>query len=83
MKANKKMVQDKMAGMTGKVILLKDLNNMSGKMKAGRTRNDLEAAVKLLTEKHGKRIYVYTVIPPPPPLPLFPHLHSLCRLIIL
>ena len=83
MKANKKMVQDKMAGMTGKVILLKDLSNMSGKMKAGRTRNDLEAAVKLLTEKHGKCIYVYTVIPPPTPLPLFPHLHSLCRLIIL
>ena len=83
MKANKKMVQDKMARMTGKVILLKDLSNMSGKMKAGRTRNDLEAAVKLLTEKHGKCIYVYTVIPPPPPLPLFPHLHSLCRLIIL
>ena len=83
MKANKKMVQDKMAGMTGKVILLKDLSNMSGKMKAGRTRNDLEAAVKLLTEKHGKCIYVYTVIPPPPLLPLFPHLHSLCRLIIL
>ena len=83
MKANKKIVQDKMAGMTGKVILLKDLSNMSGKMKAGRTRNDLEAAVKLLTEKHGKCIYVYTVIPPPPSLPLFPHLHSLCRLIIL
>ena len=83
MKANKKMVQDKMAGMTGKVILLKDLSNMSGKMKAGRTRNDLEAAVKLLTEKHGKCIYVYTVIPPPPPLPMLPHLHSLCRLIIL
>ena len=83
MKANKKLVQDKMAGMTGKVILLKDLSNMSGKMKARRTRNDLEAAVKLLTEKHGKCIYVYTVIPPPPPLPLFPHLHSLCRLIIL
>ena len=48
MKANKKMVQDKIAGMTGKVILLKDLSNMSGKMKAGRTRNDLEAAVKLM-----------------------------------
>ena len=42
MQANKKMLQDKMAGMTGKVILLKDLSNMSGKMKAGRTKNDLE-----------------------------------------
>ena len=55
MKANKKMVQDKIAGMTGKVILLNDLSNFSGKMKAGRTRNDLEAAVKL-TDKHGKCI---------------------------
>lgn len=54
-KANKKMVQDKIAGMTGKVILLNDLSNFSGKMKAGRTRNDLEAAVKL-TDKHGKCI---------------------------
>jgi len=42
-KANKKMVQDKLAGMTGKVILLKNLSNLNGKMKAGRTRNDLEA----------------------------------------
>ena len=75
-KANKKMVQDKMADMTGKVILLKDLSNLSDKMKAGRTRNDLEAAVKLLTDKHGEYMYVYvhTVILPPPPLPLFPHL---------
>ena len=54
MKANKKMVQDKMAGMTGKVILLKDLSNLCTKMKAGKTRNDLEAAVKLLTDKHGE-----------------------------
>ena len=57
-KANKKMVQDKMADMMGKVILLKDL---SDKMKAGRTRNDLEAAVKLLTDKHGDMyVYVHT-----------------------
>ena len=53
LKANKKMVQDKMAGMTGKVVLLKDLSNLSGKIKAGRTRNDLEAAIKQLTDKHG------------------------------
>lgn len=42
--------------MTGKVILLKNLSNLSGKMIAGRMRNDLEAAVKLRTDKHGKCI---------------------------
>lgn len=70
MKANKKIIQDKMAGMTGKVIILKDLSNLSGKMNAGRTRNDVEAAVKLLTDKHGKCIYMYvhTVILTPLPL---------------
>lgn len=57
LKANKKMVQDKMAGMTGKVVLLKDLSNLSGKMKAGKTRNDLEGAVKQLTDKHGMCVY--------------------------
>ena len=47
------MVQDKLAGMTGKVVLLKDLSNIRTHMKAGSTRNDLEAAVKQLTDKHG------------------------------
>lgn len=54
LKANKKMIQDKLSGMTGNVVLLKDLSNISARMKAGNTRNDLEAAVKQLTDKHGQ-----------------------------
>ena len=54
LKANKKMVKDKLAGMSGKVILLKDLSNLSTKMKSSQTRNDLDAAVNQLIEKHGK-----------------------------
>lgn len=52
-KANKKIIQEKLAGITGKVVLLKDLSNVSTHMKARSTRNDLEAAVKQLTDKHG------------------------------
>ena len=58
LKANKKMVKDKLAGMSGKVILLKDLSNLSTKMKSSQTRNDLDAAVNQLIEKHGQLIFV-------------------------
>lgn len=53
LKANKKMLQDKLATSTGKSIVLKDLSNLKEKMKAGKSRNDLDMAVKQLSEKHG------------------------------
>lgn len=56
LKANKKMVKDNLAMSTGKAIVLKDLSNIMTKAKSGNTRNDLEAAVKLLCDKHGEYI---------------------------
>ena len=52
LKANKKMVKDEMSAKSGKVIILKDLSNLMRRNDKD-TRNDLTAAVKLLTEKHG------------------------------
>ena len=57
-----RMVQDKMVGMTGKVILPKGLSNLCSKMKAGKARNDLEVAVKLLKRKHGKYLLQYLIL---------------------
>lgn len=54
MKANKKMVQDKISEVSGKVVLLKDLSNITTKSKKGKTRNDLDECIKTLTEKYGK-----------------------------
>ncbi len=47
------MVKDSLSEITGKVITLKDLSNIATFMKSGNTRNDLEATVKQLTDKHG------------------------------
>ena len=47
------MIQNKLAEMTGNVVLLKDLSNISTGMRAGKTRNDLNTAVKQLTDKYG------------------------------
>ena len=54
LKANKKLVQDKLASETGKCISLKDLTNISSMTKASSTRNNLEECVKKLTDKHGE-----------------------------
>ena len=58
LKANKKMVKDDLQSSTGKVVLLKDLSNLMMKTKSESTRNNLEVAVKQLTEKHGKYAYM-------------------------
>ena len=58
LKANKKMVKDDLQSSTGKVVLLKDLSNLITKTKSESTRNNLEVAVKQLTEKHGKYAYM-------------------------
>ena len=58
LKANKKMVKDDLQSSTWKVVLLKDLSNLMMKTKSESTRNNLEVAVKELTEKHGKYAYM-------------------------
>lgn len=58
LKANKKMVQDILASMSGKVILLKELTNISAQMKCGDSRNDLEAVARNLANKHGNFMYM-------------------------
>ncbi len=45
LQANKKILQDKLANDTGKVILL-DLTNIAKKMKSSKTRNDLQECVR-------------------------------------
>ena len=57
LKANKKMVKDNLVQSTGKAILLKDLSNLMTKVKSSRSRNDLEATVKKLTDKFGEYSY--------------------------
>ena len=51
--ANKKMVQDKLAAISGKVILLKDLTNLSAEMKSGKSKNDLVSVANTLSNKYG------------------------------
>ena len=51
------MVKDHLAKSTGKAIILKDLSNLMTKAKS---RNDLEATVKKLTDKYGEYIYSET-----------------------
>lgn len=53
-KANKKMIKDKLEKQTGKVVTLKDLSNIMTQSKFESNRNNLELAVKQLCEKHGK-----------------------------
>ena len=59
-KGNKKMIQQQLSSETGKVVLLKDLTNLSASLKKGKTRNDLDATVKMLMEKYGKLACTYT-----------------------
>ena len=54
LKCNKKMLKDKLSQESGKVVLLKDLSNLSTKAKSSKTRNDLQSTVRELTEKYGK-----------------------------
>jgi hypothetical protein len=56
LKANKKLIQDKLANTTGKVVLLKDLSNISSRMKSGDTRNDIRESIRRLTEVYGKPV---------------------------
>ena len=53
MKANKKLIQKQLTEETGKIILLKDLTNISTSMKEGKSRNDLDSTIGLLQDKYG------------------------------
>ena len=53
MKANKKMVQLEMSQETGNVVLPRDLSNIMVSQRKGKTRNDIDASVKLLMDKYG------------------------------
>ena len=51
---NKKMLQQELCQETGGIVLLKDITNIATAMKKGRSRNDLDDTVSLLTSKYGK-----------------------------
>ena len=53
MKVNKKMLQQELCQETGGIVLLKDITNIATAMKKGRSRNDLDATVSVLTSKYG------------------------------
>ena len=54
MKANKKLIQQKLSQKTGQIILLKDLTNISTMIQSGKSRNNIDTVVRTLVEKHGK-----------------------------
>ncbi|KAK8772097.1 hypothetical protein V5799_024660 [Amblyomma americanum] len=53
LKANKKLLKQKIQQDTGKVVLLKDLSNLASSLKPA-TRNDLDQTVHLLQKDYGK-----------------------------
>ena len=59
MNANKKLIQKKMVEKSGNVVLLKDLSNIRAAANKGKSRNDLDNAMKLLVEKYGKLLYMF------------------------
>ena len=62
LRANKKMVQNRLASQTGKVILLRDLSNVAKKLKSSETRNDLQECVRRLTNVYGMLIVAIIII---------------------
>ena len=48
------MIQERLTQKTGKVILLKDLSNVSGEANRESSRNDLERVVTTLVETYGE-----------------------------
>ena len=58
MRANKKLIQQELCQETGKIVLLKDLSNISSDSRKGKSRNDIDQVVKTLMEKYGKILYL-------------------------
>ena len=56
MSANKKLVQQQMSQESGKIVLLKDLSNLTTRAKQNSSKNDLDGCVKKLMEKYGKLV---------------------------
>ena len=56
------MVQDKLVAMSGKVILLKDLTNLSAQMKSEKSKNDLEAVARSLANKPGNLLCTFIFV---------------------
>ena len=54
LRANNKLVQQRLCQETGKVILLKDLANIANRSRVQQSRNDLNETVDMLTEKYGR-----------------------------
>lgn len=52
-KANKKILKDKLSHETGKAVTLKDITNLRSSMEAKNTRNNLEECVQKLTDTYG------------------------------
>ena len=55
-KANKKMVQQQLTSETGKIVLLKDLSNITTCANKGKTSNDITQCVSILTDTYGKKL---------------------------
>ena len=51
------MIQQQLCQETEKVVLLKDLSNISLDSKKGQSRNDLDTTIKVLNEKYGMYNY--------------------------
>ena len=56
MKLNKKILQQKLSAESGQVVTLRDLTNISVKMKQAMSRNDLQHVVQILGTEYGKSI---------------------------
>ena len=54
LRANNKLVQQRLCQETGKVILLKDLANIANRSRVQQSQNDLNETVDMLTEKYGR-----------------------------
>jgi zinc finger SWIM domain-containing protein 3 len=57
-KANKKIVQQRLQAETGQIITLKDLSNIASRMKASMKSNDLQDVVSLLTQRDGSYVEI-------------------------
>jgi len=62
LRANNKLVQQRLCQETGKVILLKDLANIANKSKVQQSRNDLNKTVDMLTEKYGRCYGIFAMV---------------------
>ena len=58
----KKLIQHKLVSETGRIVLLKDITNISNAIQKAKSRNNIDIAVKKLMEQHGNNVYMHTII---------------------